>query len=142
MRESSANFEVVVMQEFQSIQNRYEGRMEENERRVTQVIGSAARDALRGQRNHMLHEVPVLLEAGQGEEEFVKSQMHRRCSHTLLVTEDLYMDEKVNKERINYTKFQIEELMMTSLKDASNKTLESARQAVVSAQRDFSDDSL
>ena len=66
LRESSANFEVVVMQEFQSLQNRYEGRMEENERRVTQVIGSAARDALRGQRNQMLHEVPVLLEAGQG----------------------------------------------------------------------------
>ena len=40
--ESSENFEVMVMQEFQGIQNRYEGRMEENERRVAQVIPSVA----------------------------------------------------------------------------------------------------
>ena len=56
MRESSEHYELMMMQELQGLQNRYEGRMEENERRVAQVIGSEARDALRGQRSHMLHE--------------------------------------------------------------------------------------
>ena len=41
--------------------------MEENERRVAQVIGSEARDALRVQRSHMLHEHQVLLQAGERE---------------------------------------------------------------------------
>ena len=31
-RESSENYEVLMMQEFQGIQNRYEGRMEEHEK--------------------------------------------------------------------------------------------------------------
>ena len=62
VRESSENYEVVMMQEYQGIRNRYEGRMEENERRVAQVIGSDARDALRGQRSHLLHEHHVLLQ--------------------------------------------------------------------------------
>ena len=31
LRESSDNYEVMMMQEFQGIQNRYEGRLEENE---------------------------------------------------------------------------------------------------------------
>ena len=39
-----------MMQEIQSILNRYEGRMEENERRVEHMIGSEAREAQRGQR--------------------------------------------------------------------------------------------
>ena len=63
VRESSENYVVMMMQEFQGNQYRYEGRMEENERRVTQVIGSEARDALRGQRSQMLHEPHVLLHA-------------------------------------------------------------------------------
>ena len=51
----------LLMQVFQRVQNRYEGRMEEHERRVTQVIGSQARD----QRGHMLHEQHVLLQAAE-----------------------------------------------------------------------------
>ena len=74
-RESSGHFDFVMMQEFQSIQNRYEGRWEENERRVAQVIVSEARDALRGQRSHVLQEHQVLLQAGERETECVKSQM-------------------------------------------------------------------
>ena len=50
VKESSENYEVMMMQEFQGIQHRYEGRMKENERRVAPVIGSEARDALRGQK--------------------------------------------------------------------------------------------
>ena len=50
---------------FKGIQNRFEGRMEENGRTVAQVIGSEARDAARGQRSHVLHEHQVLLQAGE-----------------------------------------------------------------------------
>ena len=38
-------------EEIQGIQTRYAGRMEENERRVAQVMGSEAREALRGPRS-------------------------------------------------------------------------------------------
>ena len=48
VRESSESWEVMMMQGIEGVQNRYEGRMEENERRVAQVIGSEAREALRG----------------------------------------------------------------------------------------------
>ena len=65
VKESSDKSEVTMMQAFRSIQNRYEGRMEEHERRVAQVIGSEARDALCGQRSHMLHEHQVHFEAGE-----------------------------------------------------------------------------
>ena len=51
------------MPEFQGAQHRYGVRMEESERRVTQVIGSDARDAPHGQKKHMLHEHQVLLQA-------------------------------------------------------------------------------
>ena len=50
------------MQEFQGIQNRYEGRLGEHERRVAQVVVSEAR-GLRGQRSHILHENQVLVQA-------------------------------------------------------------------------------
>ena len=54
-----------MMQEFRGIQNRHGGLMEENERTVAaQVIGSEARNALRGQRSHVLHEHHVLLQVG------------------------------------------------------------------------------
>ena len=56
VQESSESYKVVMMQEIQGIPNRYEGRMEEHERRVAQMIGSEAREASRGQRNHMLQE--------------------------------------------------------------------------------------
>ena len=56
-----------MMQELQGVQNRFEGRMEESERRVAQAVGSEARDALRGQRSHMLHEHQFPLQSGDGE---------------------------------------------------------------------------
>ena len=59
--ESSESLEVTMMQELQGVQNRYEGRLEENERSVAPVIGSEAREAFRGQTNHVLHELQVLL---------------------------------------------------------------------------------
>ena len=61
VRESSENETVTMIQEFQGFQNRYAGRIEEHGRRVAQVIGSAARDAPRGQRSHILHEHQVVL---------------------------------------------------------------------------------
>ena len=74
VKESSTNYEVVMMREFQGIQNRYEGRREENERRVAKVVGSEAWDALRGQRSHMLHEHQVLLQAGERESKIVREK--------------------------------------------------------------------
>ena len=67
-----------MMQEFQGIQNRYEGRLEEHERMVAQVIGSEARDAPRGQRSLMLLEHQVLLQAGEREDECLalRKQIH------------------------------------------------------------------
>ena len=58
------------MQEIHSVQIRYEGRAEENERRVAHMIGSEAREALRGQRNHKLQEHQVLFQAWERETEF------------------------------------------------------------------------
>ena len=48
-------------------QSRNQGRMEVNERTVAKMIGSEARGALRGQRNQMLHEQHVFLQAGEEE---------------------------------------------------------------------------
>ena len=69
----------MMMQELQSFQNRYEGRMEENERTVTQLIVSEAREALRGQRSHMLQKQQVLVQAGEEEGKVrEESQMHSK----------------------------------------------------------------
>ena len=38
------------------------------------MIGSEAREALRGQRNHLLQKHQVLLQAGASENKFLKSQ--------------------------------------------------------------------
>ena len=101
VRESSENCDVVMMLEIQGTQNRYEGQQQENERRVEQVIGSEARDALRGWRTHMLHEHQVLLQAGEREKEFVKSQMQSELhSRTMWVIEEPCMIEKFNKTKI------------------------------------------
>ena len=54
-----------MMQEFSRYSESYEGRLEENERRVAEVIGSEARDAPRDQRSHMWHDHQVLLKAGE-----------------------------------------------------------------------------
>ena len=67
VQESSESYKVMMMQEIQGIPNRYERRMEEHERRVTHVIGSEAREASRGQRNHMLQENQVPCHAGERE---------------------------------------------------------------------------
>ena len=56
-----------MMQEPQSIQSRNQGRMEVNERTVAKMIGSEARGALRGQRNQMLYEQHVFVQAGEEE---------------------------------------------------------------------------
>ena len=45
VQESSENHEVMIMQEIQGIQNRSEEQMEENERRLAQMIGSEAPEA-------------------------------------------------------------------------------------------------
>ena len=74
--ESSENYKEMMMQQLQGVQNRYEGRLEENEGRVAQLIGSEARQAFRGQRNHMVQEHQVLLQAGERDPLYVKSQMH------------------------------------------------------------------
>ena len=84
------------MQEFQGIHNRYEGRVEERERRVVQVIGTEAREAQRGQRGRMLPEHQV----GEWAKESVKSQMRLELqSHIVSYKRSLH-DREVQKERI------------------------------------------
>ena len=86
-----------------NIQNRNDGRMEENERRVAQFIGSETRDALSGQRSHMLHEHQVLLQAGGKEEESVKSQMQSELqSHNVRHRRTLH-DRDVQQEHLHNT---------------------------------------
>ena len=65
VRESSENFEVMMIQEIHNIPNLHEGRMKQNERRV-------AREAPRGQRSHMLEGHTNLPQAGEKEKVFVK----------------------------------------------------------------------
>ena len=131
------------MPEFQGAQHRHEGRMEESERRATQVIGSNARDAPRGQKKHVLHEHQVLLlQARDREKEFVESQVRSELQSHIVGLEDPGMNEKFNKSECHKTEnisrrneeslLQMEELLMTSLKENSQETSDSERQAVVS----------
>ena len=83
-----------MMEEFQGIQNRYEGRMEE-----AQVIGSDAREARRGQRSHILLEHQVLLEAGESEKEFVRSQMHSELQSHLVSCRRSSHDREFQQQR-------------------------------------------
>ena len=64
-QESSDNYESMVEQGVQMIQNQHERRLKENESKVAQVIGSEALEALRGQRNHMPQEHQALLQVGE-----------------------------------------------------------------------------
>ena len=100
LRESSENYEVMMMQELQSVSNRYEGRMGEHERRVAQVIGSDVRGAPRGKRSHMLHEHEVLLPAEQREKEFVTSQMHSELQPPIVGWRRTAHDREVQEVRI------------------------------------------
>ena len=141
MKESSENYEAMMMQEFQGFQHRYEGRMEEHERTVAQVIGSEVRDALRGQRSHMLHEHQVLLPAGEREEEFVNSQMQTELQSYIVSYRRSLHEREVQQERITQNwehqetqltvQLQTEELMMSSPKESVQKTSESERQAAI-----------
>ena len=145
VRESSENYEVMPMRGFQGIQIRYDGRMEEHGRRVTQVIGSEARGAPRGQRSHMLHEHQVPLQNGEREKEFVKSQMHSELQSHIICNRRSLHEREVQQERFAQNwecpeaqlrvQLQIEELMMTSRKESFQETSESERQAVISAQQ-------
>ena len=112
-----------MIQECQGFQNRYAGRIEEHERRVAQVIGSAARDALRGRASHILHEQQVLHQAGQRQEEFEKSQMHSEPRSHIVSYRRSLRDREVKQERITQNleyqdaqlnvQFHTEELIMT-----------------------------
>ena len=117
--------------------------MEEHEGRMAQVIGSEARDALHGQRRHMLHERQVLHQAGERAKEFVNSQTHLELqSHVVSYRRSLH-DREVLQERLTQTmeyqeaqlrvQLQTEELMITSLQESFQETSESERQAVISA---------
>ena len=125
------------MQEFENIQNRYEGRLEENEWSVTQVIGSEAREAVRGQRSRMLHVHQVLLQEGARTKEFVKSHMHSELQSHIASYRRTLHDPEVERERITQNfeqqeaqlrvQLQAEELMMAPIKECFQKTSESKR---------------
>ena len=124
VKESSEHCEVKRMREFQGIQNRKEGRMDENERRVAQMIGSDARDALRGQRSRMLHEHQVLLQATEKENRVREkpdalgatvTQCYRRSLHEREVQQERSTQNRKFQEARLKVQLQTEELMMTSL---------------------------
>ena len=97
VQESSESYQVLMMQVIQGVQNRYEGRMEEKERRVAQMIGSEAREASRGERNHMLQEHQVLLKSEKKKNSSQEVRCTRRCRHKSLVIDVSYMHEKFHK---------------------------------------------
>ena len=97
----------MMMQEIQGVQNRFEGRMQENEKKVAQVIGSEARDALRGQRSKMLHEHQALLQAGEGEKKFVKSHTHLNLQSHSVTSHKKILTRSRSSTRANYTKLGI-----------------------------------
>ena len=115
------------------------------ERRVTQMFGSEARGAPRGQRSHMLHEHQVPLQNGEREKEFVKSQMHSELQSHIVSNRRSLHEREIQQERIAQNwecqeaqlgvQLQIEELMMTSREESFQETSESERQAVISAQQ-------
>ena len=90
----------MTVQEFQGIQNRYQGRMEENERRVAQVIGSEARTAKCGQSSHKLHEHQVLLQAGEREKEHLKNQVHSELESHSVSYRRSWHEREVQQQRI------------------------------------------
>ena len=97
VQESSKNFEVQMTQEILGGQNRYEGRMEEHERRVAQMIGSEARGALRGQRTICYKNIQYFSKHEKDKNSSKKARCTWSCSHTSFVVEESYMDEKLNK---------------------------------------------
>ena len=90
-----------MIKEFQGTQNRYEERMEEHTRRVAQVIGSEAPDALRSPRSHMLHEHQVLLLAVERTRVREKPDaLGATVTHCKL---DPHMNEKFNESELRKT---------------------------------------
>ena len=123
---------------FQGAQHLHEGRMEENERRATQVIGSDAQDAPRCQKKHMLNEHQVLLQAGDTEKESgalgatVTQCGSRRSWHEREVPQERISQNWESQQAQRRVLLQMEELLMTPLKDNSQEASESEMQAVVS----------
>ena len=123
----------MMMQGIEGVLNRYEGRMEENERRGAQVIGSEAREALRGQRSRMLHEHQVLLQVRERTKEFVNSELqshiasYQRSSHEREVQRERTTQNLEHEEAQLRVQLQNEELMMASIKESFQKNSESER---------------
>ena len=76
--------------------------MEEDERRVARVIGSEARDALRGQRSHLLHEHRVSSSSRRRRESksVRESQMHSELLSHIVSYRRPSNEREVQQERI------------------------------------------
>ena len=98
-----------------------------NNRWVAQVVGSEVREALCGQINHVLQEHQVLLQATEGEQEFVTFQMqselqshnvrYRRTLHDLEVQHEQISQHLEFQEAQLRTQLQTEEVLMMSVKE-------------------------
>ena len=142
VRESSENYEVRMMPEFQGAQHRCEVRMEENERRATQVIGSYARDAPRGQRSTCCMNIKFFFKQETEKRRSWKVRYALGAAVTQCRSRRSWHEREVLQERISQNweyqeaqrrvQLQIEEPMMTSPKDNSQEASESEMQAVVS----------
>ena len=95
---SSERYQAAMFQLIQNAQNRCEGQVENNERRTAMEIGTQAREALDGQRRHLLEEQQWLVQGGEREKYFrIKSVKFRilspnSVSTELLKNEMLYMN--------------------------------------------------
>ena len=116
--------------------------------RVAQVIGSEAREALCGERNHSYKNVKYFSKQEKEKNMFLESPIHselqshtgrnRRTSHE----RDVYQEEHISQRYQNLehkeaqlrVQLQTGEVMMTSMTESFQETLESERQAVSSPQ--------
>ena len=134
VQESSESYEVMRTEEIQSIQNRYEGRMEENEKRVAHLIGSEAQEALRGQRNHLLQDHEMVLQSAKEKKKFLRSQMRSEMQSQVVSFRRVLHDRIVQPEHILAQFSKRGTLMMTSVKEIFLGSSENERQTVTRAQ--------
>ena len=111
------------------------------------MIVPEPRETLRGQRNHMLQEHQVLVQARERDKEFGQSQMPSEPQSHIVSSRRILHEREVQQEHISQcsqhlehketklrTQLQTKEVMMTSIKESSPETSESGRQDLFSAQ--------
>ena len=106
VQEHSERYDAAMLHLLQAVQNREGGQMENTARRVAMVIGTAAQCALRGQRHDMLEEQQQLVQAGEKEEECVRTQLssafslQRACFERVLQERVASQEQTIQRIRV------------------------------------------